>query len=62
MKIIFNWYLYRNPDSGSVKNKMLYAGSKDALTGVLVGIMVKINPTDLSEFTEDDMVLQANKV
>ena len=54
--------MYRNPDSGSVKNKMLYAGSKDALTGVLVGIMVKINPTDLSEFTEDDMVLQANKV
>jgi hypothetical protein len=31
---------------------MLYAGSKDALTTALVGIMVKVTATDASELTE----------
>jgi hypothetical protein len=31
---------------------MVYAGSKDALTSALVGIMVKIQATDASELTE----------
>lgn len=31
---------------------MLYAGSKDALGRVLVGVSVKINATDMSELTE----------
>jgi hypothetical protein len=31
---------------------MVYAGSKDALTRVLVGISVKITATDFSELTE----------
>lgn len=41
-----------SPDSASVKPKMVYAGSKDALTRVLVGISVKLTATDLSELTE----------
>ena len=32
---------------------MIYAGSKDALTNVLTGIMVKINATDFSELTAE---------
>jgi hypothetical protein len=32
---------------------MLYAGSKDALTKVFVGVSVKVNATDASEITEE---------
>jgi hypothetical protein len=32
---------------------MLYAGSKDALTRVQVGVATKITATDNSELTED---------
>lgn len=42
---------FRSPDSASVKSKMVYAGSKDALTRVMVGISVKVTATDLSELT-----------
>lgn len=31
---------------------MVYAGSKDALTKVFVGVAVKITATDLSEISE----------
>lgn len=40
-----------SPDSAGVKSKMVYAGSKDALTRVMVGISVKLTATDLSELT-----------
>jgi len=40
------------PDVAPVKKKMLYAGSKDALSSALVGIMVKLQATDASELTE----------
>jgi len=36
-----------------VKKKMIYAGSKDAISSALVGIMVKIQATDASELTKD---------
>lgn len=32
---------------------MVYAGSKDALTRVLVGVSVKLTATDLSELTAE---------
>lgn len=49
-KLVFiSW----SPDGASVKPKMIYAGSKDALTKALVGIAVKVHATDLSEVTED---------
>ena len=51
---IFNtvFHLLRIPDTAKVQEKMLYAGSKDALGRVLVGVSVKINATDMSELTE----------
>eukprot|EP01036_Dinobryon_divergens_P023821 gene23821-32208_t len=39
------------PDTCGVKEKMVYAGSKDALKKVLQGIMVQVNATDLSELS-----------
>lgn len=40
---------------------MLYAGSKDALGRVLVGVSVKINATDFSELTEEVVVEACRK-
>ncbi len=42
-----------SPDSSKVKSKMLYAGSKDALSRVFVGVATKVTATDLSELTEE---------
>ena len=52
---------YRAPDDASIKNKMVYAGSKTAFGNATSGIMVKINPTDMSEFTEQIIQDQCNK-
>jgi cofilin len=46
------------PDKAKVQEKMLYAGSKDALGRVLVGVSTRINATDTSELTEE-IVLEA---
>lgn len=45
--------LYRSPDTSKIKQKMLYASSKDALRKKLVGIATEIQATDLSEITYD---------
>jgi cofilin len=41
----FTW----SPDESKVKQKMLYASSKEALRKALVGIATEIQGTDLSE-------------
>ena len=41
------------PDTAKVKSKMIYAGSKDALSRVFVGVATKITATDMSELTEE---------
>jgi len=40
---------------------MLYAGSKDALGRVFVGVSVKINATDFTELTEEVAVEACRK-
>lgn len=52
VKIFFS----RSPDCAKVKAKMVYAGSKDALTRAFVGVSAKITATDRSELTEDIVV------
>lgn len=49
------------PENSKVKSKMVYAGSKDALTRSLVGISVKMTATDMSELTEAYMLEACNK-
>lgn len=41
----------RSPDEATVRNKMIYASSKDALHRRLEGIHVEIQATDYSEIT-----------
>ena len=54
-------FIARAPDSAKAKEKMLYAGSKDALSKTLEGLSVKIHATDLSEITEDIVVTACQK-
>lgn len=41
--------LFRIPDTSKVRQKMLYASSKDALRKNLVGLAIEIQGTDASE-------------
>ncbi|MGW4635963.1 actin-binding ADF family protein [Nocardia sp. NPDC004415] len=45
-KIVFiSW----SPDTATIKSKMLYASSKEAIKRVLVGVGIHLNATDVSE-------------
>ena len=53
--------LVRAPDSATVKKKMIFAGSKDALTRAFVGVGTKVSATDMSELTEDILIEACRK-
>lgn len=44
----------RSPDESRIKDKMLYASSKDSLRRALVGIASEIQGTDLDEIAYDN--------
>ena len=46
----------RSPDTAKIKSKMVYAGSKDALSRAMVGISTKVTATDMSELTKEIIV------
>ncbi|EGF98777.1 uncharacterized protein MELLADRAFT_73515 [Melampsora larici-populina 98AG31] len=50
-----------SPDNAPIKNKMLYASSKDALRRSLVGIGVEIQGTDLSEVSFESVLEKATR-
>lgn len=43
----------RSPDDANVRNKMVYASSKDALHRRLEGIHIDLQATDYSEITKE---------
>ena len=45
--------MIRSPDDAKIKQKMLFASSKDALRRALVGIAAEIQATDFSEVAEE---------
>jgi cofilin len=45
--------LCRSPDTAKIKQKMVFASSKDALRRSLVGIAVEIQGTDPSEVAHE---------
>ena len=47
--VLISWV----PDSAKVKQKMLYSGTKSALTSALTGISIMINATDVDEYTSE---------
>ena len=50
-----------NPDTASVRPKMLYSGSKEALKNVLSGVGIHINATDHSELDLETSILPVVK-
>ena len=52
---------YRSPDESKVKQKMLYASSKDALRKALVGIATEIQGTDLSEVSYETVLEKVSR-
>ena len=53
--VLITW----NPDTASVRSKMLYSGSKEALKTALNGVGVHINATDRSELDFETSILPA---
>lgn len=51
----------RSPDTAKIKQKMLYASSKDALRKKFVGIASEIQATDLSEIAYDVVLEKVSK-
>lgn len=57
-KLVFiSW----NPDTASVRPKMLYSGSKEALKAALQGVGIHINATDHSELDLETAILPVVK-
>eukprot|EP00977_Amphora_coffeiformis_P027991 scaffold34678_cov248-Amphora_coffeaeformis.AAC.5 len=53
--VLITW----NPDTASIRSKMLYSGSKEALKTALNGVGIHINATDRSELDFESSVLPA---
>lgn len=53
--VLITW----NPDTGPIRAKMLYSGSKEALKSALNGVGIHINATDHSELDWETSVLPA---
>ena len=58
----FVYLLFRAPDTSKVKQKMLYASSKDAIRKKLVGIGAEIQGTDLSEVSYDAVLEKVRSI
>eukprot|EP01061_Rhynchopus_euleeides_P012966 TRINITY_DN2277_c0_g1_i1.p1 TRINITY_DN2277_c0_g1~~TRINITY_DN2277_c0_g1_i1.p1 ORF type:complete len:138 (+),score=78.27 TRINITY_DN2277_c0_g1_i1:123-536(+) len=57
-KILFiTW----NPDSGKVKTKMLYSGSKDALKKKIEGGLIEVQANGLDDLTKEEIAARAKK-
>ncbi|KAK0468055.1 actin depolymerizing factor [Desarmillaria tabescens] len=53
----FSW----SPDDAKIKDKMLFASSKDALRRAFVGIAVEIQGTDFSEVAHESVLDKASR-
>lgn len=53
-KLVFiSW----NPDTGPIRAKMLYSGSKEAMKAALNGVGIHINATDYAELDFNESIL-----
>jgi cofilin len=50
-----------NPDTASIRNKMLYSGSKEAIKTALSGVGIHINATDPAELDLESSILPVVK-
>mmetsp|Transcript_80841 Transcript_80841/g.187688 ORF Transcript_80841/g.187688 Transcript_80841/m.187688 type:complete len:138 (+) Transcript_80841:73-486(+) len=55
-------FIFWSPDGKtSVKNRMVYASSKDAIKKKLTGVMKEIQANDISDLAEDEVHKEMNK-
>ena len=54
-------FISRNPDTASIRSKMLYSGSKEVLKSALNGVGIHINATDYSELDFETSILPTVK-
>lgn len=54
----FSW----SPDTSKVKQKMLYASSKDALRKKLVGVGVEVQATDMGEISYEAVLEKVKSI
>ena len=52
----------RSPDTAKIKNKMMYAASKDALRKKLDGVYTEIQCTDLSELSYETVFEKVSRM
>jgi len=58
-KIVFvNWA----PETAPIKNKMLYAGTKNDVKKCLVGISIEIQGTDMAEVDEQEVLSKLKQI
>ena len=46
-----------NPDTASIRSKMIYSGSKEVIKSALAGVGIHINATDYSELDLEEAIL-----
>jgi cofilin len=51
----------RSPDDANVKNKMIFASSKDALRRRLDGIHIELQATDFTEISKEILLEKAQR-
>jgi cofilin len=51
----------RTPEESRIKQKMIYASSRDALRRALVGVSTDIQATDMSEIAYDTVLDRVSK-
>jgi len=55
-------FVHWSPDTAKIKDKMVFASSRDALRRSLVGIPVEIQATEYSEVAKETVVEKAKRV
>lgn len=50
-----------NPDTGKIRDKMLYSGSKESIKSALNGVGIHINATDMAELDFETSILPVCK-
>lgn len=54
--------VHRSPDTAKIKSKMVYAGSKESIKSVLVGVMIHITATDFSEIDHASVLEHVRRI
>lgn len=49
------YYIFRNPDTGKLKLKMMYSSSKDAIKKKMEAVAIEVQANDLGDLDKDEI-------